>query len=348
MSINVSLKNIIKEKGYTIAKLASEINITPANLSKLINNRVSEIKLETLNKLCEKLECTPGEILKYNSLTKKKVIPFFFDYVGGIDDILDEGIKNFIMFLNFIKKFQSEKNIEIRIVLITGLPFEAAKQRFRLLNHLAESYELPELFYGTSMEYSGFFMDSKKITQLQMLDPRILEKRIDIEMIASQYDVELSKQYSSIYNLFFDKPISRSKMSELSEKLDTAINCDDIETVTYFDKYGCEIDIKNKKQSKSTAILSIMNILKSEYDIPLVVIGGAPLKVNWEMYINSKEELNKMGYNVLDIITTEFEEASEINRDDQNVICLNLKEYKEIIRLFSEIYMRLNMNNRRT
>ena len=36
MAININLKNLIKNKGYTIAKLSKEIDITPANLSKLL------------------------------------------------------------------------------------------------------------------------------------------------------------------------------------------------------------------------------------------------------------------------------------------------------------------------
>ena len=73
----------------------------------------------------------------------------------------------------------------------------------------------------------------------------------------------------------------------------------------------------------------------------MVVIGGAPLKVNWEMYVNSKDELIKMGYNVLDVITTDFERTNEINDEDKNVICLDLKDFDDINKLFNEINTRL-------
>ena len=343
MAININLKNIIKEKGYTIVKLSNEINITPANLSKLINNRVSEIKLDTLNKICDVLKCTPGDILEYNCLTKKKVIPFFLDYVGGTDDILEEGIDNFKNLLTYINEFQETKNIEIKIILITGLPFESAKSKFKLLDKLAESYGFPDLFYGTSIEYCGFFMDKNKTTQLKTIDSRIIEKRLDIEMIANQYNTDINKQYSSIYNIFFSKPISRSKLSEVSYKLDEVINCDEIESVTYFDKYGCEIDIRNIHHSKSTAILMIMDNLKTKYDIPLIVIGGAPLKVNWEMYTNSKLELNRTGYNVIGIFTTGFDEAKEVDHNDTDIVFLDLKDYNSISTIFANINTKLNI-----
>ena len=348
MAININLKNLIKDKGYTIVKLSNEINITPVNLSKLINNRVSEVKLDTLNKICDVLKCTPGDILQYHSQTKKKVIPFFLDYVGGTDDILEEGIDNFKKFLTFTKKFQETTNIEIKIILITGLPFESAKSKFKLLDKLAESYDLPNLFYGTSIEYCGFFMDKNKVTQLKTIDSRIIEKRLDIEMIANQYNTEINKQYSSIYNIFFSKPISRSKLSEVSYKLDEIINCNEIESVTYFDKYGCEIDIKNVNHSKSAAVLMIMNNLKIEYEIPLIVIGGAPIRVNWEMYSNSKLELNKIGYSVLGVLTTGFDEAKEVDHNDTDIVFLDLKNYTSISKLFAKINTKLNIKNRST
>lgn len=343
MAININLKNLIKDKGYTIVKLSNEINITPANLSKLINNRVSEVKLDTLNKICDVLKCTPGDILQYTCQTKKKVIPFFLDFVGGTDDILAEGIDNFKKFLASVKEFQETKNIEIKIILITGLPYESAKSKFELLAKLAESYGLPDLIYGASIEYCGFFIDKNKMTQLKTIDSRILEKRLDIEMIANQYNTEINKQYSSIYNLVFNKSISRSKLSEISCKLDEVINCDEIESVTYLDKYGCEIDIKNVNHSKSTAVLMIMNNLKIEYDIPLIVVGGAPIRVNWEMYSNSKLELNKIGYNVLGVLTTGFDEVEDVDHNDTDIVFLDLKNYTSISKLFAEINIRLNI-----
>ena len=66
MAINIRLKDVLKDRGYTIVKLSNEIDITPTNLSKLINNKVSEIKLETLNIICDVLKCSPGDILEYN------------------------------------------------------------------------------------------------------------------------------------------------------------------------------------------------------------------------------------------------------------------------------------------
>lgn len=47
--------------------LAAEIDITPANLSILKTGKAKGIRFETLSKICEVLDCQPGDILEYVS-----------------------------------------------------------------------------------------------------------------------------------------------------------------------------------------------------------------------------------------------------------------------------------------
>ena len=46
-------------------ELAQNIGITTANLSILKTNKGKAIRFSTLDKICEVLECTPGDILEY-------------------------------------------------------------------------------------------------------------------------------------------------------------------------------------------------------------------------------------------------------------------------------------------
>ena len=46
-------------------ELAEKLGITPANLSILKTNKGKAIRFSTLDKICEVLECTPGDILEY-------------------------------------------------------------------------------------------------------------------------------------------------------------------------------------------------------------------------------------------------------------------------------------------
>lgn len=45
--------------------LADKVDITPANLSILKNNKAKAIRFSTLNAICKELNCQPGDILEF-------------------------------------------------------------------------------------------------------------------------------------------------------------------------------------------------------------------------------------------------------------------------------------------
>lgn len=45
--------------------LADKVGITPANLSVLKTGKAKAVRFSTLEKLCEVLDCQPGDILEY-------------------------------------------------------------------------------------------------------------------------------------------------------------------------------------------------------------------------------------------------------------------------------------------
>ena len=47
--------------------LAAAIGITPANLSVLKTGKAKAIRFSTLEKICEVLDCQPGDILEFKS-----------------------------------------------------------------------------------------------------------------------------------------------------------------------------------------------------------------------------------------------------------------------------------------
>jgi putative transcriptional regulator len=48
-------------------ELAGYIGIAEQNLSLLKSGKVKEIRFQTLAKICEALNCQPGDILKYDT-----------------------------------------------------------------------------------------------------------------------------------------------------------------------------------------------------------------------------------------------------------------------------------------
>ena len=63
--IVINIDIMMAKRKMSLTELSSRVGITMANLSILKNGRAKAIRLETLNKLCEALYCTPGDILEY-------------------------------------------------------------------------------------------------------------------------------------------------------------------------------------------------------------------------------------------------------------------------------------------
>ena len=65
MSIIVNLDVMMAKRKMSSNELAQKIGITTANLSILKTNKGKAIRFSTLDKICEVLNCTPGDILEY-------------------------------------------------------------------------------------------------------------------------------------------------------------------------------------------------------------------------------------------------------------------------------------------
>ena len=53
------------DRRMSLNELADRIGISNVNLSKIKNNKVTAVRFSTLAGICEALNCTPGDILKY-------------------------------------------------------------------------------------------------------------------------------------------------------------------------------------------------------------------------------------------------------------------------------------------
>lgn len=66
MGIEVHLDVILARRKVRSKDLAAFVGITEANLSLLKRGKVKGIRFETLARICEYLECQPGDILVHN------------------------------------------------------------------------------------------------------------------------------------------------------------------------------------------------------------------------------------------------------------------------------------------
>ena len=65
MGVIVNLDILICKKKISSKELASKIRITEANLSILKRGKARAIRFSTLAKICEVLDCKPGDLLDY-------------------------------------------------------------------------------------------------------------------------------------------------------------------------------------------------------------------------------------------------------------------------------------------
>lgn len=66
MSIVINLDVIMAKRKIGSGELAEKIGITQANLSILKTGKAKAIRFSTLEKLCEVLDCQPGDILEFS------------------------------------------------------------------------------------------------------------------------------------------------------------------------------------------------------------------------------------------------------------------------------------------
>ena len=65
MPIVVNLDVMLAKRKMRSKELAALIGITEQNVSLLRSGKVKGVRFETLERICEALQCQPGEILEY-------------------------------------------------------------------------------------------------------------------------------------------------------------------------------------------------------------------------------------------------------------------------------------------
>lgn len=65
--IVINLDVMLAKRKVSVTELSEKLGITMANVSILKNGKAKAVKLDTLNKICEILDCQPGDILEYRA-----------------------------------------------------------------------------------------------------------------------------------------------------------------------------------------------------------------------------------------------------------------------------------------
>ena len=65
MAIIVRLDVELARRKMAVGDFADAVGITPANVAVLKNGRAKAIRFSTLERICEVLDCQPGDILEW-------------------------------------------------------------------------------------------------------------------------------------------------------------------------------------------------------------------------------------------------------------------------------------------
>ncbi|SFB04553.1 putative transcriptional regulator [Lentibacillus halodurans] len=63
--IRIKLDVMMAERKMSLNKLSELVDITPANLSILKNEKGKAVRFTTLDALCKALNCQPGDLMEY-------------------------------------------------------------------------------------------------------------------------------------------------------------------------------------------------------------------------------------------------------------------------------------------
>lgn len=63
MSVKINLKEMREARGFSQNQLARALEMSLANVQKIEYQKAKSIPLDTLEKLCEVLQCEPGDLL---------------------------------------------------------------------------------------------------------------------------------------------------------------------------------------------------------------------------------------------------------------------------------------------
>jgi len=65
--LEMNVQNLLNEKGKTRYWLVKKMQTTYKTVNKLCDNTLTGLQLETIEKLCEILECTPNDLFVFKN-----------------------------------------------------------------------------------------------------------------------------------------------------------------------------------------------------------------------------------------------------------------------------------------
>ena len=169
--VKVNLDLMMVKRGISSKDLSKKIGITPANLSILKTGKAKGIRFATLDKICEVLECEPGDILvssnggsivRENETENRKKL---MDLISAAyNNVKDPKFNNFRVQLVQFAKALNDKEDYVKIMLELRTALLQADLSLKLKNRIS----------GLPTEYGDIynFIDP----QLKKVDSKVIDR----------------------------------------------------------------------------------------------------------------------------------------------------------------------------
>jgi putative transcriptional regulator len=66
-AVLIHLDDLLADRCMTLTELSERVGVSVVNLSILKNGHARAIRFSTLTRICQALDCQPGDLLTYNS-----------------------------------------------------------------------------------------------------------------------------------------------------------------------------------------------------------------------------------------------------------------------------------------
>lgn len=76
--LSLRVNEVLQEKGKTAYWLSKQTGISPNNIGKICNGETTNIRFDTMEKICIALECTPNDIIISDDTQMKRLLTYSF------------------------------------------------------------------------------------------------------------------------------------------------------------------------------------------------------------------------------------------------------------------------------
>ncbi len=151
--ITVKLKDLLEERGKSIFQLHKETNITYPTLHKMASGKGEGISFKVLEKLCEKLECFPSDLLFYEPnpappTVKPQSVPAHTEKPASTSETPGTTIsgKDLITVAEVMRYLSKSESSVLRYIKKYGLKAEKVGRGWKILRKDVEAFEKSDFY----------------------------------------------------------------------------------------------------------------------------------------------------------------------------------------------------------